>query len=206
MTVFQPDYCHGRSRDIGADFHNGYLVDSTNESRRTWDNDSRITTGNGMASEERQLALSNETPRVFQRSTWQNIVRWLAFLLVLALNVACITATVSTIATHGFQAMRALKGLVAYVLLLLGNAVLLPSILFEARRIEVFADRMVIYNLIYKSTVQWSDITGVIAPIYLKFAVIKTQKFFHLINKRDVERFSDLIQIIRDKTTGLTPS
>lgn len=152
-----------------------------------------------------EFVLSIDQPRTFERSGWQNFVRWFAFVAIVALDVACIVSTIK----H-FDAVSAPsyigKQAIGYVILVICNMAVLPSILLEARKVEVFTDRMVIYNLLYKSTVRWEEIRKVSTPIYLKFAIIKTPKFFQLINKRDVERFHDLIQIIRDKASSVVTS
>ncbi len=148
--------------------------------------------------EPQDHVLQLEQPRVYTRSRWQNIVRWFAFAAIVTLDASCIISSLMHIATGPALPYYG-KQLIGYCLLLLCNAVVLPSIVLEARKVEVFEDRLVIHNLLYKVTLTWMEVRKVFSPIYLKFAVVHTAKFFHLINKRDVERFHDLIQIIRDK-------
>lgn len=124
----------------------------------------------------------------------------------MALNVACIGSTVQTIATHGLTAKMVMAQLVCYALLFVCNAAILPSVVLEARKVEIFDDKLVVHNLLYTTSIPWSDIRKVTSPIWLKFAIIKTPKWFALINKRDVEGFSDLIQIIREKAEAAPKS
>ncbi len=148
--------------------------------------------------EPQDHVLQLEQPRVYTRSNWQNFVRWFALAAIVVLDLSCVVSSFQHIATGPPLAYYG-KQLIGYCLLLLCNCVVLPSIILEARKVEVFEDRLVIHNLLYKVTLTWNEIRKIIAPVYLKFAVLRTAKFFHLINKRDVERFHDLIQIIRDK-------
>jgi hypothetical protein len=159
-----------------------------------------------MSNAEPSAPLTLDVPRVFERSGWQNIVRWLALGVILAMDTMCVLSTVQHAMAQGATGAFIGKQLISYVLLFICNCAVLPSIIFEAKRVEAFEDRLVIYNLLYKKTLRWEDIRQVVAPMFLKFAILKTQRFFYLINKRDVERFQDLIQIIRDKAESATKS
>jgi hypothetical protein len=136
--------------------------------------------------------------QVYRRSTFQNAVRWVAFGAIVVLDLSCLWQTVITI-SYGTNSAHVLKQILAYLILAACQGVIIPMIILEARKVEVLPDKLVVHNLLYTNTVNWSDIKAVIAPIFLKFAIIRTRRWFVLINKRDVEGFSDLIQIIRER-------
>jgi hypothetical protein len=146
------------------------------------------------------------SPQVFRRGAFHTAFRWVALLIFVGMNIACIAMTVQYISQHGATPQYIGKLFISYLFLMICNVAILPSIILEAQKIEVFDDRLVIHNLLYRTAIQWSDIKKVVAPLYLKFAIIRTPKWFALINKRDVERFSDLIQIIRDKADAASSS
>jgi hypothetical protein len=137
--------------------------------------------------------------QVYRRSNFQNVVRWIAFGAIVILDLSAVWQTIITLSAGGANIGRFFKQILAYLILVATQAVIIPMIVLEARKVEVLPDKLVVHNLLYTNTIDWSDIKAVIAPIYLKFAIIKTPRWFVLINKRDVEGFSDLIQIIRDK-------
>ena len=136
--------------------------------------------------------------QVYRRSSFQNAVRWIAFGAIVVLDLSCIWQTLITL-SYGANTVRALKQIFAYLIIAACQAVIIPMIVLEARKVEVLPDKLVVHNLLYTNSINWSDIKSVMAPIFLKFAIIRTPRWFVLINKRDVEGFSDLIQIIRDK-------
>lgn len=137
--------------------------------------------------------------RVFERSTFQDVFRWVAFAFIILLDAGCI---MSTLAHFKMDALFLLRQAIAYILLFACNAFILPTIVLEARKVEVYKDKLIIHNLLYKRTLAWEDIKKVATPMFLKFAILRTPRFVYLINKRDVEHFPDLIQIIRDKTNS----
>jgi hypothetical protein len=144
--------------------------------------------------------------QVYKRSNFQNAFRWVAFAAIVALDIACIASTIQYMMVKGFSIMYFVRQIFGYVLLFVCNAAVLPSIVLEARKVEILDDRLVIHNLLYTTSIPWTDVRKVTSPIWLKFAIIRTPKWFALINKRDVEGFSDLIQIIRDKAEAAPAS
>lgn len=87
-----------------------------------------------------------------------------------------------------------------YLILFFLNCTILPSIVLEANEVEVSDEQVTFRNLVFSQTVKWSDITSVVAPIYLKFAIIRWPGHFQLINKRDITDFDRLLQTIKTKT------
>jgi hypothetical protein len=136
---------------------------------------------------------------VYKRSSLKNAFRWLAFGAIVFLDVTCIAQTISYFATHAVTASMIAKQSFMYLIMFFLNCAILPAVVMEARKVEVLDDKLVIHNLLYTTTIPWTDVRKVSNPIWLKFAIIRTPRFFALINKRDVEGFSDLIQIIREK-------
>jgi hypothetical protein len=143
---------------------------------------------------------------VFKRSQFQNAFRWIAFAMVVAMDIACVASTIGHFVSQGFNVVFLGRQVLSYFLLIVCNCAVLPSIILEARKVEILDDSLVIHNLLYTSTMKWTDIRKVSAPLFLKFAIIRTARGFALINKRDVGGFEDLIQIIREKAEAAPKS
>lgn len=139
------------------------------------------------------------TAHIYRRTKWQHFVRFVAFGGVMALDFGLLGSAISHHLVKTYSLASIGKEALAYFLVLLCNMAVLPSILLEANTVEVTDDRLILNNLLFRSALPWSEITSVIAPIYLKFAIIKTKKFFYLLNKRDIEGFPELINTIREK-------
>jgi hypothetical protein len=140
------------------------------------------------------------SPRTYQRSRWKHLVRAAAFLFIVFLDVASVGQTIDANVRHHVSTAAMGKEAFLFVMLVIANCLVLPSIALEADRIEVNDESIIIRNLLLKCTINWNEITAVSAPIYLKFAIIKTRRFFQLINKRDIPDFNELMQTIQTKT------
>ena len=145
------------------------------------------------------------TPQVYQRARWKHVARWLAFLFILMLDLSVVGSTIQAQLTHhtatNLQLMAKMG--ILYFMILFCNLMVVPSIAMEAYKVEVSDKGLVCYNLLLKCTIAWEEIVSISAPIYLKFAIIRTKRFFQLINKRDIPDFNELMQTMRT-CTGLT--
>lgn len=142
---------------------------------------------------------SRQLSTIYKRNRWQHLVRFVALGGIMALDFGLLGSGISHHMTKTFTLVQLGKEFLAYFLVLLCNLAVLPSILLEANSVEITDDRLILNNLLFRTCLPWTDITAVIAPIYLKFAIIKTKRFFYLLNKRDINHFQDLINTIREK-------
>ena len=144
-------------------------------------------------------AASKGLPIIYKRNRWQHFVRFVAFGGIMALDFGLVGSAISHHLVRTYSMLSLGRELLAYFLVLLCNLVVVPSIVLEAHTVEVTDDRLILNNLLFATSLPWEDIKSVVAPVYLKFAIIKTRKFFYLLNKRDIDGFSDLINTIRQK-------
>lgn len=150
--------------------------------------------------------MDNETPtpstaptKTFARPRWKHFIRYGALAIVVFVDCGFISSSVRLhVLSHAPVTVAILtKEIFGYFLLALTNAMVLPRIIFEADRVDVDDSGIVFHNLLYKRRLPWQQIVAVNAPVYLKFAIIKTTGVFQLINKKDMSGFDELIQTIQ---------
>ena len=153
----------------------------------------------------REFSASASTTRTFERAKWKHYVRWFAFLFVLVLDATLVASSINAhfirhIPTAPLSLAR--EG-IGFFLVACCHLMVVPSIVLEANKVEVTPERLILDNLIWRTKIKWEDITAFNAPRILKFAILRTKKFFYLINKRDIERYDDLAEIIEHKAPQL---
>jgi hypothetical protein len=138
----------------------------------------------------------------YKRKRYQHWFRMISFLILIFLDVSIVgTAIRSHLWNHvEITNVKLLREFFLYVILACLNCIILPSVVMEANEVEVTTEHITFRNLLFAQTVSWSDINGIFAPIYLKFAVIKLPGSFQLINRRDIANFEQLFQTIKTKT------
>jgi len=137
---------------------------------------------------------------VYERPQWKHYLRWICFLIVVSLDSLLIISVISFHTSNPGSWTSLPRELLGLSVVGFLNLVTLPSIVFEANRVEVTPDKLILANLLYTTKLKWTDITGFYAPRALKFSILKTTRFFHLLNKRDLERYDELVQTIEHKT------
>jgi hypothetical protein len=149
-----------------------------------------------------QRARASIVPRTFQRPAWKHYIRFAALAMILFVDCGMISSgfRMHFVAHKVLTGQMVLKEMLAYILLLVANATVLPSIILTASKVEVNSEAMVCQNLLWKARIPWDAVRSVSAPIWLKFAVIRTERFFQLINKKDMSNFNELIQTIETAT------
>jgi hypothetical protein len=149
-----------------------------------------------------QRARMSIVPKTYKRPAWKHYIRFAALAMILFIDFGMIGSGLRMhLVTHKIlSGPMILKEMLAYILLLVANLTVLPSIVLTASRVDVDPDAMHCQNLLWQTRIPWDDIRSVSAPIWLKFAIIKTQRFFQLINKRDMSHFDELIQTIETAT------
>lgn len=132
-------------------------------------------------------------------------MRWFAFLFVVVLDATLIASSINAhIVRHvPTSTLPLLREAIGFFLVAGCHLMVIPSIVLEANKVEVTPDRLILDNLIWRTKIKWEDITAFNAPRILKFAILRTKKFFYLINKRDIERYDDLADIIVHKAPHL---
>jgi hypothetical protein len=134
----------------------------------------------------------------YTRSRFQHAVRWIVFIGLSVLNIGLIMAFVHylMIAATVSPATMA-RQCISLGLFLICDLCVFPSIVLECNKVELTPEKIRFHTLLFRGDVRWEDITGIIAPAYLKFIIIKTNSGYYLINKRDMDRFDELQQKIR---------
>jgi hypothetical protein len=144
---------------------------------------------------------SNSLHNVYRRPAWKNITRWLAFIMIIVLDSALIGSSVRSHQSLGV--LLSVKELLSYLIILLLNALVIPSIVFEIDSIVIESDGMIFKNLLFSTKEKWENLISVYSPIYLKFAILRGSKFIYLINKRDLGNFDELMKTIYQKAKNL---
>jgi hypothetical protein len=149
-----------------------------------------------------QRARMSIEPKTYKRPAWKHYIRFAALAMILFVDFGMISSGLRMhFVTHKvLTGPMILKELFAYILLLVANLTVLPSIVLTASRVDVDAGGLNCQNLLWRTRIAWDDIRSVSAPIWLKFAIIRTQRFFQLVNKRDMSQFNELIQTIETAT------
>ncbi len=138
----------------------------------------------------------------YKRKPFQHWSRMISFLALVFLDLSIVSVGIrSHMWKHvDMTSVMLLREAMLYAILAFLNCTILPSVVMEANEVEVTTEHITFRNLLYSQTVSWSDIKGIIAPIYLKFAIIKLPGSFQLINRRDIPNFDQLFQTIKIKT------
>jgi hypothetical protein len=144
-------------------------------------------------------AVSTPT-RTYRRARWKHYIRYLALLGLIVVDCSFVSSAIRVITSHTEITVYLLSRLcMIYLIMLLSNLMFLPSIVLESDSVEVGDDGLTMKSLLYTAKVPWSDVKRVTNPLFLKFAIIRTPRFFQLINKRGIEGFDELIQTIQMK-------
>jgi hypothetical protein len=140
-------------------------------------------------------------PKIYKRPIWKSGIHWIAFSCCMMFNISVISVAVH----HHMFSLKPLtwllvqKELIADAMTILVDLLVLPSLVCEAQRVEAREDCLIVRTLLYKCQIPWTDIRSVFDPMFLKFAIIRTPRFFQLINKRDLKHFDELLHIIKLK-------
>ena len=154
----------------------------------------------------KEFSASSGTSKTYQRSAWKHIIRWLAFLFIVALDLAVLASMVKShyiIPPGQTVAQLLLREAIGLSMIGFFHLLILPSIVLEANKVEVTPDRLILDNLLFRSKIKWEDIVAFKQPRILKFAILRTKKFFHLLNRRDLERYDELAETIEHKAVNL---
>lgn len=137
----------------------------------------------------------------FQRARWKHFVRFFFIGIIVLLFVAL---TIRSYELHfvyknGFDVREIVIYLWATIILL----PFLPTLVFEADKVELGTDGLRLKNLFYGAHEKWEDIRSFKNPIYLKFAILRGKKGFYLLNKRDLPNFEQLVETIQHKAINI---
>lgn len=151
--------------------------------------------------EDEQEHIDLTVPRVYKRPEWKNVLHWTAFLCCVVFDVSVIFVSIRhhLYTSHAPTMVMLGKELLSYAMTVGLNLLILPSIVFEARSVELREDCLIVRHLVKTSRIPWSDVKSLFDPLLLKFAIIRTPKFFQLINKRDIRNYDELLHTIKVK-------
>lgn len=137
----------------------------------------------------------------FKRPRWKHFVRMGTFGMLLMLYALFLfTSYNSHVVLHeSFHP----KELIAYMVALVIAVPIFPQVFMEADEVTIEESGIVIKNLLFAKRLAWQDIKSFSNPIYLKFAIIRSPKFYYLLNRRDLPNFDQLVEQIQQKTAQL---
>lgn len=132
---------------------------------------------------------------IYKRPLWVHFVRYFGLIVIIVLNVSMVMANIEH--HQKGEVIDISKEIICYLFLLLIDATMLFPILFEINSAKVSLQGITIGTTLWRRTYKWQDIFKFNrGPSYLKLAIIKTQRCFYLINKKDVKEFEMLAKII----------
>lgn len=137
----------------------------------------------------------------YARARWKHYTRWLVFSFVAFLYITLILNSYhSHILLHkGFI----IQELIVYLLCSIMLIPILPSVVFEVDYVKVTKEDIEFSNLLFRKKVKWDEIRKFKDPKYLKFAIVWTDRFIYLINKRDISNFGELAETILENAVKL---
>jgi hypothetical protein len=144
--------------------------------------------------------------QVFKRARWKHFVRWGAFLVLIFIDLVLVYSGVKhhLLTVRELSASALLKEGLAYIMMFFCNLMVLPTMVFEVDSVEVTTEGLRFRNLLFAWRERWEDISSLIAPVYLRFAILKGRALYYLINKRDILDYDELVEIIRHKAPRLS--
>ena len=149
---------------------------------------------------------TNNKKLFFLRARWKHYTRWVAFLLLAVIDFGFVGSAIHY-QGNSLQVLAVAnlaRASLAIFMIILCNLFVLPSIVMEVDSIQVNADGIVICGLVFWSKERWDDLSLFIAPIWLKFAILKGKFFYYLINKRDIGNYAELSEILCHKAVKLS--
>jgi hypothetical protein len=126
----------------------------------------------------------------FQRARWKHGIRIFGIILMVILNVSLVMSDVERAQKAAHFSLP--HELITYLALFLLDTTVLMPLLFEVDKIELFQDLLILKPVFWTARLKWEDIQYFKTPPMLKFAILRTQKSFYLINKRDIKNFPEL--------------
>ena len=135
--------------------------------------------------------------KLYERVWIKTVLRVVGFLILLVLNISLIGSDVSRL--HAHIAINWQIEAVTFLAVAFFDASILVPIIFEVRKIRIWADRIALNTLFWGTELAWSDIVELKLPLFFAIAVIKTKRCFYIINKQDFREFPDFVQIIEGK-------
>ena len=135
--------------------------------------------------------------REYRRSAWKHYIRYTVFAVFVMLNLSMTMSFVERAQQHMLMGVG--RELVFFVVLALLDLFMFVPIIFEVNRVETDADGILLTTLFWRKRLEWEEIRRFEAPRFLKFAIIRTERCFYLINKPDIPLFSDLARTLAAK-------
>lgn len=143
---------------------------------------------------KKNTSANAESQREFRRARWKHFVRYFGLFTVLLLNISLVGSNIHLAANHRMDLKHLL---LSYVLLITLDVIFLLPTIFEVDKVVVTDESLVMSTLLWRARVPWAAIVSCVKPAWLAYAIVKTQRCFYLINKRDVKDFADLLEIIQ---------
>ena len=131
---------------------------------------------------------------VCQLRLWQRAWRWLGFTLISVLTVSFLASDY----TSGIGAGRFIwqREVFSLAVLLFFTATVLFPILMECWYVRADKDGLNMKSLFWIGKATWSEVKEFRNPKFLKFALLRTNRFFYLVNKYALPEFDKLDRMI----------
>jgi hypothetical protein len=135
-----------------------------------------------------------ENKREYRRARWKHFVRYFGLFTVLLLNISLIGSNIHLAANHRMDLKHLL---LSYVLLVTLDVIFLLPTIFEVDKVVVTDELLIMSTLLWRAKLPWATVKSCVKPAWLAYAIVKTQRCFYLINKRDMKEFADLLDSIQ---------
>lgn len=143
---------------------------------------------------------SGEKSEYFQRARWKHWLHLFGFTVILLLNFSLIQETLQL--STDPRAHTFVEQLPSLLLLLLVDLTMLPPIIFEVDKLIATSDKLIVNTLLWQAKIPWDAIVAIWSPIYMAYAVVRTKRCFYLINKRDIQPFTEVLEILQRKAAS----
>jgi hypothetical protein len=133
----------------------------------------------------------------FERKGVKNVLQLFGFVIITCLNVSLIGSDIHlSLAHHAINWQNEI--MTASFLLFLDVTTLIPMI-FQVKRLRMWDDRVVIQTLFWSSKLTWDQIIQLTHPDNVTLSILKTQRAFYLINRKDLPDIELFFAKVKEK-------
>lgn len=133
----------------------------------------------------------------YKRARWKHAMRYFGLFVVVMLNISLV---MSNIQMHQLgKELDWKREVLSYVVVLFFDVTILLPLLLEVDNIAITPDAITLGGLFTKKKINWKDVTDFKAPLYLRYAILRSGKSIYLLNKKDLKPYEELVEIIQFK-------
>ncbi len=140
----------------------------------------------------------HEPETTYQRAAWRHVYRWILFIFVAGMDISMPMSLIER-ASHHLMAIKPLFELGQFGFLFIVNCYFLPVCLLEVNYVVVRPEEILVANLLWEAKLTKGKIISLTTPRFLAAALLRTARWFYLINKSDIPNSEELIALIQDR-------